>query len=145
MAEKLKVLVTGLSGVVGRAMRPALEERYVVSSLSRNGVDDMPEERNFKGNVADMASLRPAFGGVDVIVNLAASGGRSDPEGMSGSWETMLKYNIIGCYNVLEVARQAGVSRVILASSGATANGYEWEEPYKTLVSEDDLPLPESW
>ncbi len=142
---KKKVLVTGLSGVVGRAMRPALEERYEISSLSRNGVDGLPDERNFKGNVADMDSLRPAFEGIDVVVNLAAAGGRSDPEGMSGDWDTMLKYNIVGCYNVLEVAKQTGVSRVILASSGATANGYEWEEPYKTLVSKEDLPLPESW
>jgi nucleoside-diphosphate-sugar epimerase len=34
---------------------------------------------------------------------------------------------------------------VILASSGATSNGYELEEPYKTLISTEDLPLPESW
>ena len=143
--RKLNVLVTGLSGVVGKAMRPALEARYEVSSMSRNGVDDMPDERNFKGNVADIDTLRPAFKDIDVVVNLAASGGQGDPEGMNGSWETMLKYNIVGCYNVLEVARQSGVSRVILASSGATANGYEWEEPYKSLVSKQDVPLPESW
>ena len=54
---RLKVLVTGLSGVVGKAMRPALEERYEVSSMSRNGVNDIPDERNFKGNVADIDSL----------------------------------------------------------------------------------------
>ncbi len=145
MADKRKVLVTGLSGVVGKAMRPALEERYEISSLSRSGVDDLPPERNFIGNVADIDSLRPAFEGSDTIVNLAAAGGQGDPDGMDGSWETMLKYNIVGCYNVLEVAKQAGVRRVILASSGATANGYEWEEPYKTLVSKDDVPMPESW
>jgi UDP-glucose 4-epimerase len=57
----------------------------------------------------------------------------------------MLQNNIIGAYNVLEVARQAGVSRVILASSGATANGYELEEPYKSLVSTEDVEIPDSW
>lgn len=142
---KRKVLVTGLSGVVGKAMRPALEEHYEISSLSRNGVSDLPDDRNFIGNVADIDSLRPAFKGVDTIVNLAASGGQGDPDGMDGDWETMLKYNIVGCYNVLEVAKQSGVRRVILASSGATANGYEWEDPYKTLVSKEDIPMPESW
>ena len=145
MTNRKKVLVTGLSGVVGKAMRPALEERYEISSMSRNGMDDIAEDRNFIGNVSDMESLRPAFEGIDIVVNLAASGGQGDPDGMNGSWETMLKYNIVGCYNVLEVAKQAGVSRVILASSGATANGYEWEEPYKSLVSKEDVPLPESW
>ena len=145
MAGKLKLLVTGLSGVVGRALRPALEERYELSALTRNGVDDLPEERNFKGNVADIDSLYPAFKGIDVVVNLAAAGGQGDPDGMNGSWETMLKHNIVGCYNVLEVARQSGVSRVILASSGATANGYELEEPYRSLVSRENVPVPESW
>ena len=145
MAGKLKLLVTGLSGVVGRALRPALEERYELSALTRNGVNGLPEERNFKGNVADIDSLYPAFRGIDVVVNLAASGGQGDPDGMNGSWDTMLRYNIVGCYNVLEVASQSGVSRVILASSGATANGYELEEPYKSLVSKEDVPLPESW
>jgi len=142
---KRKVLVTGLSGVVGKAMRPALEEHYEISSLSRNGVEDLLPARNFIGNVADIDSLRPAFEGVDTIVNLAASGGQGDPDGMDGDWETILKYNIIGCYNVLEVARQSGVRRVILASSGATANGYEREEPYSTLISKEEVSMPESW
>ncbi|MDP6821793.1 MAG: NAD(P)-dependent oxidoreductase [Dehalococcoidia bacterium] len=145
MANKRKVLITGLSGIVGTVMRPALEERYEISSLSRRGVHGLPPERNFIGNVSDMESLWPAFDGVDTVVNLGASGGQSDPDGMDGSWDTMLQSNIIGCYNVLEVARQSRVSRVILASSGATANGYEWEEPYKTLVSREDVPMPDSW
>ena len=76
-----------------------------ISSMSRNGMDDIAEDRNFIGNVSDMESLRPAFEGIDIVVNLAASGGQGDPDGMNGSWETMLKYNIIGCYNVLEVAK----------------------------------------
>ena len=145
MAEKLKLLVTGLNGVVGQALRPALEDRYILSSLSRNGVDGLPEERVFKANIADIDSLRPAFDGIDVVLNLAADGGMSSEEGMSAGWESMLENNIIGAYNVLEVANQARVSRVILASSGATANGYELEEPYKSLVSSEDVEIPESW
>ncbi|MCZ6618843.1 MAG: NAD(P)-dependent oxidoreductase [Gammaproteobacteria bacterium] len=145
MTKKLKVLVTGLSGVVGRALRPALEERYEISALSRSGGGDLPPDRVFKANVAEINSLYAAFEGKDVVLNLAAAGGASDPEGMNGSWDTMMRDNIEGCYNVLEVARQAGVSRVILASSGATANGYELEEPYKSLVSAEDVELPEKW
>ena len=57
----------------------------------------------------------------------------------------MLRNNIIGAYNVLEVAPQAEVSRVILTSSGATVNGYELEEPYSRLVSKENVELPESW
>ena len=145
MAEKLKLLVTGFNGVVGKALRPALEERYTVSALSRSGVDGLPEDRVFRANVADIDSLRPAFEGVDVVLNLAADGGLSSEAGMAAGWDSMLHNNIIGAYNVLEIAKQAGVSRVILASSGATSNGYELEEPYKSLVSVDDVPIPDSW
>jgi nucleoside-diphosphate-sugar epimerase len=145
LPEKLKLLVTGLNGVVGKALRPALEERYELSALSRSGVDGLPEERVFKANIADIDSLRPAFQGIDVVLNLAAAGGLSSDVGMDGPWDTMLENNIVGAYNVLEVAKQAGVSRVILASSGATANGYELEEPYKSLVTTEDVPIPDSW
>ena len=145
MPEKLKLLVTGLNGVVGRALRPALEERYELSALSRSGVDGLPEERVFKADVAVIDALYPAFRGVDVVLNLAADGGQSSTEGMDAGWDSMLRNNIVGAYNVLEVAHQCGVSRVILASSGATVNGYELEEPYSRLVSTDEAELPESW
>ncbi|MBN4064275.1 NAD(P)-dependent oxidoreductase [Dehalococcoides mccartyi] len=145
MPEKIKLLITGLNGVVGTALRPALEERYTISALSRSGVEGIPKERVFKADIADIESLRPAFEGIDVVLNLAADGGRGSEDGMNAGWDSMLQNNIIGTYNVLEVAKQAGVSRVILASSGATSNGYELEEPYKSLVSTEDVETPRSW
>ena len=145
MPKKLNLLVTGLNGVVGQALFPALDERYVVSALSRSGVDGLPSERVFKADIADIDSLFPAMDGVDVVLNLAAGGGQSSAEGMDAGWDVMLRDNIIGAYNVLEAAKRSGVKRVILASSGAVANGYELEEPYKSLVSEADVPIPESW
>ncbi len=145
MPDKLKLLATGLNGVVGRALRPVLEERYELSALSRSGVDGLPPERVFKTDIADIESLRTAFKGVDVVLNLAADGGQSNAEGMNAGWDSTLHNNIIGTYNVLEVAKESGVSRVILPSSGATVNGYELEEPYKRLVSGDDGDLPETW
>jgi nucleoside-diphosphate-sugar epimerase len=141
----LKLLVTGLSGVVGRALRPVLEERYELSSLSRSGANGLPGSHVFRADIADIDSLFPAFRGVDVVLNLAADGGQSSPHGMNAGWDSMLRNNIIGAYNVLEAARQCGVSRVVLASSGATVNGYELDEPYRRLVSVEEAPPPESW
>ncbi|MFC7290555.1 NAD-dependent epimerase/dehydratase family protein [Hirschia litorea] len=145
MQNKLKLLVTGLNGVVGRTLRPALEERYEISALSRSGVDGIPSERVFKADIGDIESLYPAMKGIDVVLNLAAGGGQSSSEGMDAGWDIMLRDNIVGAYNVLEAAKQSGVKRVILASSGAVANGYELEEPYKSLVSTDNIPVPETW
>ena len=145
MINKFNLLVTGLNGIVGQALRPALEERYTISALSRSGVDGLPPERVFKADIADFESLRPAFEGIDVVLNLAADGGLSSEAGMNAGWDSMLKNNIIGAYNVLEMAKQTGVARVILTSSGATSNGYELEEPYKYLVSTEDVEIPDSW
>ena len=61
---KKKVLVTGLNGVVGSALRPSFEEKYELSSFSRYGCDDMPEERNHKGNLNDFDS-ETMYDGVD--------------------------------------------------------------------------------
>lgn len=145
MSQKLKLLVTGLNGVVGQALRPALEARYEISALSRSGVKGLRPERVFKADIADINSLYPALKDIDVVLNLAAGGGQSSAEGMNAGWDVMLRDNIVGTYNVLEAAKQSGVKRVVLASSGAVANGYEQAEPYKSLVSEKEIPLPDKW
>lgn len=145
MGKKLNVLVTGLNGVVGQALRGTLEKRYNLSALSRSGVSGLPIERNHRADIADFKKIKPAFNNVDVVLNLAADGGMSSANGMHAGWDSMLRNNIVGTYNVLQAAKESGVSRVILASSGATVNGYELEEPYKTLVSPEPVDLPSSW
>ena len=145
LANKIKLLVTGLNGVVGQALFPALESRYEISALSRSGVEGIPPEKVFRADIADIGAIRPAFAGIDVVLNLAADGGIGSPVGQSAPWDSMLNNNIIGTYNVLQCALDAGVARVILASSGATVNGYELEEPYKQLVAEEPEYIPDKW
>jgi uronate dehydrogenase len=43
---------------------------------------------------------------------------------VEGTWDQILQANIIGCYNVFEAARQAGVKRVIFASSNHAVGFY---------------------
>jgi len=143
--EKRRVLVTGLNGAVGSAIRPALEERYDVVSLSRGGVDGLPPERNFKADIADMEAIGPAFEGVDTVVHLAADGGVQSPHRMDTPWPSMLRNNIIGTYNVFECAAQAGARRILFASSGATTNGYEELSPYREIVQGEYDRVPVPW
>ena len=140
-----RVLVTGLNGAVGSAMRPALAERYELSALSRSGVSGLPAERVFRADISDFGAIRPAFEGIDTVVHLAADGGVNSSDGMDAPWEAMLQNNIIGTFNVLEAARQAGARRVVLASSGATIKGYENESPYRELASGDPAIAPGTW
>ncbi len=128
MAKK-RVLVTGLSGVVGSALRDEFEDRYELSSLSRYGAEGIPEERNFKGNISDLESIVPAFEGQDTVVHLAAD------RSATADWASALKNNFVGTYNVFEAAKIAGVKRVVYGSSQHSTGGFYLDEPYRYIMA----------
>ncbi len=125
MAGRL-VLVTGMSGLIGGAVRRALGAKYAFRALNRGAVEGVPCHR---ADIADLAAIQPAFEGVEAVLHLAANPSMSAPFG-----ET-LRANVVGTYNVFEAARRAGVRRVVFASSGATVSGVEHEMPYSALVA----------
>jgi nucleoside-diphosphate-sugar epimerase len=124
---KARVLVTGMSGLIGRAVRKVLEGRFELSALNRRAVEGVPCHR---ADIADLEAIAPAFEGVDTVVHLAA-----DATSPSPPWESVLRTNITGTYNVYEAARRAKVKRVVFASSGATVSGVESDPPYRDLVA----------
>jgi uronate dehydrogenase len=69
-----------------------------------------PGEQLASVDLADFAATRHAMSGVDVAVHLAAI-----PH--EDSFDRLLEANVRATYNVFEAARQAGVRRVVLASS----------------------------
>src|SRR5438876_11951333 len=119
------VLVTGMSGLIGGALRSHLAARYDLRALNRRPVEGVPCHQ---ADVADLEAIQPAFKGVDAVVHLAAS------VGMSAPFDEILRANVVGTYNVLEASRRAGVRRVVYASSGATVSGYERDMPYRALA-----------
>jgi len=121
-----RVLVTGLSGLIGGALRPHLDGAYALRALNRRPV---PGVECHLADLGDLAAIRPAFEGVDVVVHLAAAAGdRQAPE-------DILNANVTGTYHVFEAARLAGVARVIFASSGATVSGWERDPPLADIVA----------
>jgi nucleoside-diphosphate-sugar epimerase len=134
MAGK-KVLVTGMSGLIGSAVREMLGGKYDLSALNRG---DVPGVLCHRADIADLDAILPAFEGRETVVHLAAIA-RFD-----ATWEEILRHNVIGTYNVFEASRRAGVKRIVYASSGATVSGYEREMPYAALVS-GQPDLPASW
>ncbi len=135
MAQK-KILITGMSGLIGGIVREHLEETYALSALNRRSVDGI---ECHQADIADLDAIQPAFEGVDVVVHLAANarGG--------ATWEDLLSPNIIGTYNVFEASRRAGVKRVIYASSGSTVSNWEREFPYDALAEGRYDEVPETW
>lgn len=121
-----RVLVTGLSGLIGSAVRRALGERWTLSGLNRRPVPGVPCHQ---ADIADLEAIAPAFAGVDAVVHLAAV------TDLEAAWADVLRTNIIGTYNVFEAARRAGARRVVYASSGAVVSGWEREAPFAALAA----------
>lgn len=121
------VLVTGMSGLIGRALRSHLDGRYDLRALNRGAVEGLPCHR---ADIADAPAIEPAFAGVDTVVHLAADASSPNP-----SEDSVMRNNVLGTLNVYEAARKAGVKRVVFASSGATVSAVERDKPYSDLVA----------
>ena len=108
-----RLLLTGASGGVGTRLRPLLASVYGpirLSDLVEPAGPLAPGETFVRADLADLAQVREAVRDVDAIVHL---GGVS----VEGPWATILQANIVGTYNLYEAAREAGVKRVVFASS----------------------------
>ena len=129
-----KVLITGMSGLIGGLLRRHLETLggYELTALNRRPVEGV---RCFQADISDLEAIKPAVEGQEVVVHLAAFLGSDD-------WEGQLAGNIVGAYNVYEAARLAGVKRVVFASSGNAIRGFERVPPYDAIAAGryDEVP-----
>ena len=120
-----KVLVTGAGGFIGSHLcEKLLQEGREVRALVRyNGrgtqgwLDTSPARDRIEvvaGDIRDFDSVSRAVSGCDQVFHLAAL------IGIPYSYESPLAYvrtNVEGTYNVLESARRASVSRVLVTST----------------------------
>ncbi|WP_419993919.1 NAD-dependent epimerase/dehydratase family protein [Streptomyces boninensis] len=103
------VLVTGAAGGVGTLMRDRLPEYgYELRLCDVKPVPDAPDA--LTADLADPAAVREAVRGVDAILHLGGISLESD-------FESVLRSNFQGTYNIYEAARQEGIRRIVFASS----------------------------
>ena len=125
MADKKRVLITGASGLIGGVLRESLR-----SSCDLSGIDIRPSD-GFRLLVADMTdrtAIRPAFEGIDAVIDLANKANLESP------WDDIYKNNVPATYNALEAACRADVQRIIFASSNHVTDLYENDYPYSAIV-----------
>lgn len=132
--SNLRVLVTGMSGLIGQAVRAHLQGSYELTGLNRRAVKGV---RTIQADIADFDKIAPAFVGQDIVVHLAGYRGYD--------WPSLLNSNLVGTYNVFEAARLASVRRVIFASSGATVSGWQRDEPLKSIIEGRHADAPAEW
>jgi hypothetical protein len=150
-----KVLVTGASGYIASLLLPHFAERYdlrlvdVADVNGDHGVTDI--------HVADLASkdrdrFAGLFDGVDTVVHLgyirSSPGGVYDPSVPHLDRFEAEFANVRMAYNVYRGAAEAGVRRVVVASSNHAADWYEHaliHEHKAELVTPEDLPLSDNF
>lgn len=117
----MKIVVTGAAGHLGGKLSAHLAATgHVVTGLDLKAVDGpVPID------AADLSRLDPGWTGLlagqDVIVHLAAD---RDPK---AAWQTVVPNNMDAVLNLFEAARQAGVPRVVFASSNWVMGGYRFD------------------
>ena len=121
----LKVLMTGASGYIANQLLPTFRERYELSLLdvtdtNRNGdtIDGVQITNLIDHERSQYASH---FECIDAVVHLGYKRRSGDP--LDHYLDE--KQNVDMAYNVLRTAHEAGVPRVVIASSNHAADWYE--------------------
>ncbi len=133
----MDVLMTGANGTVGTAIADGLDRGFATL--------DAAGEADYHADVADYEAIRPAFEGRDAVVHLAGYASTD------ATWEEALTNNVVGTANVLRAADDAGVDRVVFASSNHVVGMYEadhapelYEPGYDLLIDHTDPIRPDS-
>ncbi len=123
----LTVAVTGPTGEIGLPLMAELERDPAIGAvrgMARRSFD--PSDEGWekvayrRGDILDRGSLAALFDGADVAVHLAFA--------IFGDREESRRINLEGSRNVFEAAIEAGVKRLVYASSVA-AYGFHSENP----------------
>ena len=136
MAGAVSVLVTGSAGRIGMAVvRELIARGHAVRGFDRVPTPGLAGA--VVGDVTDAAAVRRAMSGVAALVHLAATPDDDD------FLTQLLPNNIVGVFHVLEAAREAGVRRVVLASSGQVVWWQRFSGPLP--IGADAAPTPRGW
>lgn len=124
----MKVLITGIGGKIGGILADGLEDAHEV-----HGIDLRPVDRPnvHLADLTDEEVLPRLFEGMDAVVHLAAER-RHGPE---IGWDILMPRNVVATANVFDAAHQAGVRRVVFASSMHVMGGYELDEPWASVAA----------
>lgn len=117
----MKTVLTGATGNIGSQLRREFAGRYKLRLSDKRLLRPTAGETFVQADIVDIADALAISEGIDAIMHL---GGYA----AEGPWETILKANIIGCYNVFEAARRNGVKRLVFASSNHALGFYKCDQ-----------------
>ncbi|REF36690.1 NAD-dependent epimerase/dehydratase family protein [Thermasporomyces composti] len=125
------VLVTGAAGHVARLLMPGLGDYSLRLVDQRRPDPDVADVADVRlGSVVDRAFVAEVLDGVDTVVHLAAN------PSPTATWDALSAPNVDAVAVVLQAAVEAGVRRVVLASSVHAMGAY---------VQREQHPVDPSW
>jgi len=129
------VALTGAAGRLAQHVRPMLAQLATELRLcdQRAVTPVHANETAWQCALEDADALRKLLKGVDVIVHFAGY-----PR--EAAWHVILAANVAGVANLWEAAREAGVGRIVYASSNHAVGMY----PRSVIVGSNDAPRPDS-
>ena len=121
----MRVMITGGAGFIGSHLVEAMlvdrHEVVVVDDFTTGLRDHLPDAVSMvEGSVTDMATVRRAMQGIEVVLHHAAV--RAVARSVEDPVQTD-QVNTGGTLNVLVAAKDAGVRRVVCASSSSVYGG----------------------
>ncbi|MET1021596.1 MAG: NAD(P)-dependent oxidoreductase, partial [Arthrobacter sp.] len=112
----MRILVTGASGLLGRAVaRLLVQQGHAVTTFQRrpSGVDGAAD---LCGSIMDDDAVRRAVTGAEGVIHLAAK------VSFTGRAVEFDEVNVEGTRRLLQAARDAGVRDLVFVSSPSVAN-----------------------
>ncbi|ASF08113.1 hypothetical protein NBRGN_088_00290 [Nocardia brasiliensis NBRC 14402] len=137
-----RILITGAGGGIGTLMRPRLARPG--RTLRLLDLVELPAPQPgeqvelITGSLTDPGTMAAACREVDAVIHL---GGISRED----SWERVLAVNVVGTHTVLEAARQAGITRVVLASSNHAVGYRRVGEAGPNGIAGEAPPRPDTY
>ena len=111
-----RILITGSSGAIGRPVcRHLLELGHQVRGLDLIANPELGDQ--VVADLSDRELVRQAVSGMDTVLHLAAYPDDAD------FIDHLLAPNVLGLYHVCDAAANAGVGRLVLASSLQVISG----------------------
>lgn len=112
----MRVLVTGASGMLGRAVaRGVLAAGHEVRTFQR-GVSGVERAVDARGSITDPGAVTAAVEGVGAVIHLAAK------VSFAGRPEEFDAVNVEGTRSLVEAAERAGAARFVMVSSPSVAH-----------------------
>jgi nucleoside-diphosphate-sugar epimerase len=120
------ILVTGSSGLIGTILLKKFNKYNLIGiDLKENNYENFE-----KADISDQSNLQRIMqkNNICTVVHLAGNAS------VNADWNSLLKNNFNGTFNVFDACKESGVNKIIFASSNHAVGLFENDSPYKQIV-----------